>query len=163
MRKRKQALGASPAWGFLEVRAMMCQDPSMPPARVIFACVHNAGRSQMAAALFNTAADRSRAEAISAGTAPAAHVHPVVVDSMRELGVDLSGAQPQLLTAALAADAALLVTMGCGESCPVIPGVRRDDWPLADPKDQGPEAVRAIREDIRTRVAQLISAEGWNP
>lgn len=135
----------------------------MPPARVVFACVHNAGRSQMAAALFNTLVDPSCAHAISAGTAPTTHVHPGVVATMRELGIDLSAARPQLLTTALAAGATLLVTMGCGAACPVVPGLRRDDWPLADPKDQPPDEVRTIRDDIRTRVTQLISAEGWCP
>jgi len=94
---------------------------------VIFACVHNAGRSQMAAAFFNRRADPNRARALSAGTQPAEHVHPEVVAVMREVGIDLGSAQPRLLTDALAAGAQLLVTMGCGESCPVVPGLRRDD------------------------------------
>ena len=128
---------------------------------VIFACVHNAGRSQMAAALFNALADPARARAISAGTAPAEHVHPEVVTVMREVGIDLSGAHPTLLTHELAARAQLLVTMGCGESCPVVLGVGRQDWSLLDPKGQPLERVRAIRDEIRAQVKRLIATEGW--
>jgi arsenate reductase len=125
---------------------------------VIFACVHNAGRSQMAAAFFNALADPARARAISAGTRPASRVHPEVVEVMREIGIDLSGAAPQLLTHELAERAQLLVTMGCEEDCPVVPGLRREDWPLADPKGQPIERVRAIRDEIRDRVAALLAA-----
>jgi arsenate reductase len=128
---------------------------------VIFACVHNAGRSQMAAAFFNELADPERARAISAGTRPAERVHPEVVDVMRESGIDLATAKPQLLTQELAAGAELLITMGCGDECPVVPGVRRDDWPLADPKGQDPDRVREIRDEIRGRVTALLSGEGW--
>ena len=98
----------------------------------IFACVHNAGRSQMAAAFFNQLADPQKARAVSAGTAPGPRVHPVVLEIMQEIGLDLSHAQPQLLTEELATGATLLVTMGCGEKCPYVPGLRRDDWPLPD-------------------------------
>jgi len=129
--------------------------------RVIFACVHNAGRSQMAAAFFNAVADPSKAEAVSAGTEPGDHVHPVVIDVMREVGIDLSDKKPQRLTHDLAQGASLLVTMGCGESCPYIPGLRRDDWPLTDPKGQPLEEVRRIRDEIRERVAQLVKASRW--
>jgi arsenate reductase (thioredoxin) len=128
---------------------------------VIFACIHNAGRSQMAAALFTELADPDKARAISAGTAPGERVHPGVVTAMRELGIDLSAAKPQRLTDELAASASMLITMGCGEACPAVPGLRRDDWLLEDPKDQPLERVRAIRDDIRARVEALISAEGW--
>ena len=128
---------------------------------VIFACVHNAGRSQMAAAFFNQLVDPSRAHALSAGTQPAEHVHPEVVAVMREVGIDLSDARPAPLTDDLAAGAQLLVTMGCGESCPVVPGLRRHDWSLPDPKGQPIERVRTIRDDIRNRVEQLIAAESW--
>ena len=128
---------------------------------VVFACVHNAGRSQMAAAFFNQCANSSRARAISAGTKPAEKVHPAVVEVMREIGYDLSQARPQLLTGELASRAALLVTMGCGESCPVLPGVRRADWVLDDPKGQPLERVRAIRDDIRRSVEELVSRERW--
>ena len=130
--------------------------------RVIFACIHNAGRSQMAAAFFNRLADPKKASALSAGTAPGAQVHPEVVAAMRELGIDLSRATPQQLTPGLAGGATLLVTMGCGESCPVLPGVKVLDWPLPDPKGQPIETVRAIRDTIRRRVVELLVAEGWN-
>jgi arsenate reductase len=128
---------------------------------VIFACIHNAGRSQMAAAFFNALADASAARAISAGTQPAEHVHPEVIEVMREMDVDLSRATPTRLTDDLAAGASLLITMGCGESCPVVPGMRREDWSIADPKGQSPQRVRPIRDEIRERVRQLIAAEGW--
>jgi arsenate reductase len=126
---------------------------------VIFACVHNAGRSQMAAAFFNTLADPATARALSAGTSPGDRVHPEVVAVMQEEGIDLSGARPQKLTAELGADAQLLITMGCGDECPVVPGVHRDDWPLQDPKGQPIERVRAIRNDIRARVEALVARE----
>ena len=128
---------------------------------VIFACIHNAGRSQIAAAFFNALANPSIARAVSAGTNPVERVHPVVVEAMREVEIDLSLARPQLLTDGLAADAQLLITMGCGDACPVVPGLRRDDWPLADPKDQPIERVREIRDDIKGRVRQLLAKEGW--
>ena len=130
--------------------------------RVIFACVHNAGRSQMAAAFFNQLADPARAQAVSAGTQPADRVHPEVVEAMREAGTDLSGSKPQLLTPELAASASLLVTMGCGESCPVLPGLQREDWPLADPKGQPIERVREIRDQIREQVRQLVETRVWS-
>ena len=98
-------------------------------ATVIFACIHNAGRSQMAAALFNAHADPKKAHAVSAGTNPGARVHPEVVAAMNELGIDLSTATPRLLTDELAKTSSLLVTMGCGEACPAVPGLQRDDWP----------------------------------
>ncbi len=129
--------------------------------RVVFACVHNAGRSQMAAAFFNALADPAKARAISAGTAPGERVHPEVVAAMREVGVDLSQARPQRLTAALADGARLLVTMGCGEECPVVPGARREDWPLRDPKGRSLDEVREVRDEIRRRVAALVAAESW--
>ena len=130
------------------------------PRTFIFACVHNAGRSQMSAAFFNQLADPAKAHAISAGTQPAAHVHPVVVDAMREVGIDLSSAQPQKLTAELAEGAQMLVTMGCGDDCPYVPGLRREDWPLPDPRGQTLEAVRVVRDEIRTRIEALLNAEG---
>ena len=126
---------------------------------VIFACVHNAGRSQMAAALFNELADPAKGRALSAGTRPGDRVHPEVVAVMQEAGIDLRGAHPQKLTPELAAQAQLLITMGCGDECPYVPGVRRDDWPLEDPKGQPIERVRAIRDDIRARVEALIVQE----
>jgi arsenate reductase (thioredoxin) len=128
---------------------------------VIFACVHNAGRSQMAAAFFNQRADPAMARARSAGTAPGLRVYSEVVEVMREAGIELEGAQPTKLTPALVADAALLITMGCGDECPVVPGVRRADWPVEDPKWKPLDTVRAIREEIRGRVAALLESEGW--
>ena len=128
--------------------------------KVIFACVHNAGRSQMSAAFFNGYADPSKAHAVSAGTQPADRVHPEVIEVMKEAGIDLSAAKPQKLTHELAQDAYLLVTMGCGDECPFVPGLRRDDWPLPDPKGQGMEQVRMIRDEIEKRVKALVKAEG---
>jgi len=125
----------------------------------IFACIHNAGRSQMSAALFNQLVDPALARAISAGTHPAEHVHPVVVEAMREVGIDLCDAKPQKLTAELAQDAELLITMGCGDECPYVPGLRRDDWPLPDPKGQGIETVRQTRDEIKRRVLHLLAQE----
>jgi arsenate reductase len=127
--------------------------------KVIFACVHNAGRSQMAAAFFNQLADATKAEAVSAGTEPGVRVHPEVLSVMQEVGIDLSSAKPQKLTQELADDAALLVTMGCGDKCPYVPGLRRDDWPLRDPKGLPIEEVRAIRDEVKERVQNLIAAE----
>ena len=129
--------------------------------RVIFACVHNAGRSQIAAAFFNQLADRTRVEAVSAGTQPGERVHPVVVDVMNELGIDLSAQIPQRLTGDLASGATLLVTMGCGDECPYMPGLETEDWPLQDPKNQPMEIVRQIRDDIKNRVAALVTSRGW--
>jgi glycerol uptake facilitator-like aquaporin len=121
----------------------------------IFACVHNAGRSQMAAAFFNLYAQPG-CRAISAGTAPAQQVHPEVISVMREIGIDLSGAKPQKLTEELASGAQVLVTMGCGETCPFIPGLRVVDWSLPDPKGQSLEAVRTIRDQIHEQVRNLL-------
>jgi arsenate reductase (thioredoxin) len=127
--------------------------------KVIFACVHNAGRSQMAAAFFNHLADPTKAEAISAGTEPGLRVHPEVLSVMREVGIDLSAAKLQKLTQELASDAALLITMGCGDNCPYVPGLRRDDWLLRDPKGLPTHEVRAIRDEIEARVHNLIEVE----
>lgn len=126
----------------------------------IFACIRNAGRSQMAAAFFNQLADSTQARAFSAGTNPGPHVHPIVVDAMREAGIDLSTAHPQLLTNDLARNATLLITMGCGEACPYIPNLRRHDWPLPDPNNLPLDQVRLIRDEIRTRVQQLLNSDG---
>jgi arsenate reductase len=128
---------------------------------VLFACVHNAGRSQMAAAFFNQIADASIARASSAGTSPSQRVHPEVVAVMRELEIDLASAVPQKLTPELARGARLLITMGCGDECPIVPGARRDDWPLDDPKGRSIEDVRRIRDEIRARVVDLVTNEGW--
>ncbi|MFP5236088.1 MAG: low molecular weight phosphatase family protein [Acidobacteriota bacterium] len=124
--------------------------------RFLFACIHNAGRSQMAAAIFNHLADPAAALAISAGTQPAERVHPEVLEVMREIGIDLSTARPQKLTDSLEAGAEMLITMGCGEQCPYIPGLDTDDWPLPDPKGRDVATVRAIREEIAVRVRRLM-------
>jgi arsenate reductase len=126
----------------------------------IFACIHNAGRSQMAAAFFNSLADPTKARAVSAGTNPGTRVHPEVVEVMREEGIDLAGATPQRLTDELARGASALITMGCGEACPLVPGLQRDDWPLEDPKGKPVEQVRRIRDEVRARVQTFIDAEG---
>jgi arsenate reductase (thioredoxin) len=128
--------------------------------KVVFACVHNAGRSQMAAAFFNQLADRQKAAAVSAGTEPGLRVHPEVLAVMQEVGIDLSNAKPQKLTDDLVREAQLLITMGCGDKCPYVPGLRRDDWPLRDPKGLPIEEVKAIRDDINGRVQALLNSEG---
>lgn len=127
--------------------------------KVIFACVHNAGRSQMAAAFFNQLADPSKAQAVSAGTEPSERIHPEVQTAMREVGIDLSEAKPQKLTEEMAKNAQLLITMGCGDKCPYVPGLRRDDWPLRDPKGLSTEQVRAIRDEVKQRVSVLVDRE----
>ena len=114
----------------------------------------------MAAAFFNALADPARGSAVSAGTQPADRVNPVVVEAMREAGIDVSAAVPQKLTEALARQASLLVTMGCGDECPYVPGLQGDDWPLDDPAGQPLERVRVIRDDIRRRVHTLVTGEG---
>ena len=133
----------------------------MNPAKVVFVCVANAGRSQMAAAFFNALADPERARAASAGTRPGTAVHPEVVAAMREVGIDLSRARPHSLSAGLTSGAVLIVTMGCGDECPRLPGVERDDWPLEDPKGQPIEGVRQIRDEIKRRVSALLEERRW--
>jgi arsenate reductase (thioredoxin) len=127
-------------------------------ATVLFVCLHNAGRSQMSAALFERAAG-GRHHALSAGTTPGEHVHPEVVEVMREPGfeMDLADRQPQLLTRELAEQADVVVTMGCGDECPFIPGKRYVDWDLPDPKARPVDEVRAIRDDIARRVTALLT------
>jgi arsenate reductase (thioredoxin) len=125
-------------------------------ARVLFVCLHNAGRSQMSSALFERAAE-GRHSADSAGTSPAERLHPEVIEVMSEIGIDLSKRVPQRLTTALAEDADIVVTMGCGDECPYIPGKRYLDWDLPDPKDQPIERVRATRGLIAQRVAGLVA------
>jgi arsenate reductase len=144
---------------------------------IIFVCVHNAGRSQMAAALLNAAAVQGTKQAkgtkhegtknegtkhegvraMSAGTEPAEGVHPELVEVMREIGIDLSQARPQKLTPELAQQADLLITMGCGDKCPYVPGLKTEDWPLEDPKGKPLAEVRRIRDDIRCRIDRLLS------
>ena len=126
----------------------------------VFACIHNAGRSQMAAAWLRQLANPHKARAVSAGTDPGQCVHPEVLAAMKEVGIDLLAAVPQKLTDALARGADMLITMGCGEACPVLPGLRREDWPLEDPKGKPIERVREIRDEVRSRVQDLICREG---
>ena len=128
-------------------------------SRVLFVCVHNAGRSQMSQALFNRAADGHH-EARSAGSEPADQVHPEVVAAMDEMGIDLRGETPKPLTRELAEWADVVVTMGCGDACPYIPGKRYLDWELADPKGQSLDAVRGTRDEIEDRVRQLLAKLG---
>jgi arsenate reductase (thioredoxin) len=124
--------------------------------KVLFVCLHNAGRSQMSLALFESATD-GRHRAKSAGTTPAQRVHPEVVTVMRELGIDLSDRTPQLLTPELAQWADVVVTMGCGDECPFIPGTRYIDWELPDPAGRPVDEVRATRDEIATRVSGLLA------
>jgi arsenate reductase len=126
----------------------------------LFACVHNAGRSQMSAAFFNALADPSKARGVSAGTEPGDRVHPEVVEAMKEVGIDLSNVKPQIITPKMAAEVNYLVTMGCGAVCPVIPQIRREDWPLEDPKGKPIERVREIRDDIKRRIEALVERFG---
>lgn len=123
-------------------------------ATALFVCLHNAGRSQMSAALFERASE-GRHSGLSAGTTPADRVHPEVVDVMNELDIDLSDRTPQLLTTELAQNADVVVTMGCGDSCPYIPGKRYIDWDLTDPKGKPVDEVRAIRDQIDSLVREL--------
>jgi arsenate reductase len=131
-------------------------------ATVLFVCLHNAGRSQMSQALFERAAD-GKHTALSAGTTPAEHVHPEVVAVMNELGIDLSDRQPQLLTTKLAEQADIVVTMGCGDQCPYIPGKRYIDWDLPDPKGRPLDEVRATRDHIQRRVTTLAAELNAEP
>ena len=125
-------------------------------ANVLFVCLHNAGRSQMSEALFARAAG-GRHEAASAGTMPSARVHPEVVEVMRELGIDLAGRVPQRITSELAERADVVVTMGCGDECPFVPGTRYLDWDLPDPEGRSLDEVRATRDEIARRVDALVA------
>ncbi|MET8339855.1 arsenate reductase ArsC [Streptosporangium canum] len=123
---------------------------------VLFVCVHNAGRSQMAAGwLTHLAGDRI--EVRSAGSAPAEQINPVAVEAMAEVGVDITAAQPKILTTEAVQDSDVVITMGCGDACPIFPGKRYEDWKLDDPAGQGIEAVRPIRDEIRARIEKLIA------
>ncbi|SFI61342.1 arsenate reductase [Streptosporangium canum] len=123
---------------------------------VLFVCVHNAGRSQMAAGwLTHLAGDRI--EVRSAGSAPAETINPVAVEAMREVGVDITGAHPKILTTEAVQASDVVITMGCGDACPIFPGKRYEDWKLDDPAGQGIEAVRPIRDEIRARIEKLIT------
>ena len=126
---------------------------------VLFVCVHNAGRSQMAAGwLQHLAGDR--VEVLSAGSQPADQVNPAAVEAMREVGIDLTTAQPKLLTTDAVQQSDVVITMGCGDACPIYPGKRYEDWQLDDPAGQGIEAVRPIRDAIRQRVEELVRSLG---
>ena len=135
---------------------------SQPISTVIFACVHNAGRSQIAAAFFNELADPQKAVALSAGTQPADRPHPEVVQVLEEVGIDISAAVPRMLDEEMAGSAQWLITMGCGEQCPVVPGLARADWPIDDPKGQGTERAREIRDEVRRRVQMFLDEHGWS-
>jgi len=115
----------------------------------------------MAAAFFRELADSKRVEAVSAGTQPGDRVHPIVVDVMHEAGIDISQNRPQLLTEELTRSATLLITMGCGDDCPYVPGLQRNDWPLPDPKNRPADEARRVRDEIRSRVVDLLRARGW--
>ncbi len=130
--------------------------------KIAFACVHNAGRSQIAAAWVRHLAG-DRIEVVSGGTEPGPHLNTAVVEAMHEVGIDLGGIKPQLLTPELARGADYLITMGCGESCPAIAGVKRLDWPITDTRGQPLETVRKIRDEIKARVAELLQSEGVLP
>jgi len=129
---------------------------------IIFACVHNAGRSQMAAAFFNAIANPDKARAVSAGTNPGDRVHPEVLEVMREAGIDLADAKPQKLTDDVMRGARLLITMGCGDECPYVPEMAREDWLLEDPKGKSLSRVREIRADVEQRVRALVLREHWD-
>lgn len=123
---------------------------------VLFVCVHNAGRSQMAAGWLTQLAG-DRIEVRSAGSAPAEQINPVAVEAMAEVGVDITAAQPKILTTEAVQDSDVVITMGCGDACPIFPGKRYEDWKLDDPAGQGIEAVRPIRDEIRARIEKLIA------
>ena len=129
----------------------------MTAPTVLFVCVHNAGRSQMAAGwLRHLAGDR--VEVLSAGSAPAGSINPVAVEAMAEVGIDIAGQQPKLLSDAAVEKSDVVITMGCGDACPFYPGTRYEDWKLDDPAGQGIEAVRPIRDEIKGRVEELIAS-----
>ena len=124
---------------------------------VLFVCVHNAGRSQMAAGwLRHLAGDR--VEVLSAGSAPAGSINPIAVEAMAEVGIDIVGQHPKLLSDAAVQESDVVVTMGCGDACPFYPGKRYEDWKLDDPAGQGIEAVRPIRDEVRRRVEELLAS-----
>ncbi|KAG0029622.1 hypothetical protein BGZ81_003590 [Podila clonocystis] len=128
---------------------------------IMFACVHNAGRSQMAAAFFNKHKTRDTVKGISAGTNPASEVHPVVRDIMLEVGIDLSNITPVKLTPELAKTVSTIVTMGCGETCPYVPGVQIIDWKITDPKNKPLEEARVIRDEIENRIKAFIAENNY--
>jgi protein-tyrosine-phosphatase len=129
---------------------------SSPKPRVLFVCVHNAGRSQMAAGFMNSLG-AGRVEVLSAGSAPKDSINPVAVEAMQEVGIDISNNVPKVLTPEAVQESDAVITMGCGDACPFYPGKRYEDWVLDDPAGQGIESVRVIRDDIKKRVEQLLS------
>ena len=131
-------------------------------ATVLFVCIHNAGRSQMAAGFLRTLGG-DRVQVLSAGSAPGQTVNPVAVEAMAEEGIDISGAIPALLTTDAVRESDVVITMGCGDACPVFPGKRYEDWVLEDPAGQGIEVVRRIRDEIRERIVTLLSELGIEP
>jgi protein-tyrosine-phosphatase len=135
---------------------MSAQPPAAARPSVLFVCVHNAGRSQMAAAFLGHLAE-GRVEVRSAGTAPADEVNPAVLQAMQEVGIDLSGQRPKVLTTEAVQHSDVVITMGCGDTCPIFPGKTYLDWPLDDPAGQGLDAVRPIRDAIRARVETLLA------
>ncbi|GAM26854.1 hypothetical protein SAMD00019534_100290 [Acytostelium subglobosum LB1] len=139
---------------------MSDQQPQQQTKKVLFACIQNAGRSQMSAALFNLHCSNKGWTAISAGTNPATHVHPAVVETMKEKGVDLTNNIPQKLTLELAQTATIFVTMGCGDACPYVPGIKIVEWQIEDPKNKPAEQVRLIRDDLEARIIDFIKQEG---
>ena len=134
----------------------MSTEPVKKPS-VLFVCVHNAGRSQMAAAFLSTLGE-GRIEVRSAGSAPADKVNPAAVEAMAELGIDMSAEIPKILTTAAVKESDVVITMGCGDTCPIFPGKRYEDWELEDPAGRSVDAVRPIRDDIRRRVEQLLDS-----
>ena len=124
---------------------------------VLFVCVHNAGRSQMAAAWLSHLAGDA-VEVRSAGSQPAEQVNPAAVEAMAEVGIDMAAAQPKILTTEAVQESDVVITMGCGDACPIFPGKRYEDWQLADPAGKGVEAVRPIRDEIKDRVAELVAS-----
>jgi len=129
---------------------------SMTNPTVLFVCVHNAGRSQMAAGWLQHLAGE-RVQVLSAGSAPADSINPVAVEAMREVGIDITGNQPKILTTEAVKESDVVITMGCGDTCPFFPGKRYEDWVLEDPAGQGIESVRPIRDEIKSRVETLLS------
>ncbi|KAF9210504.1 hypothetical protein BGZ59_009361 [Podila verticillata] len=128
---------------------------------IMFACVHNAGRSQMAAAFFNKHRTQDTVKGVSAGTNPASKVHPVVREIMLEVGIDLSSITPVKLTPELAKTVTTIVTMGCGETCPYVPGVKIVDWSLTDPKNKPVDEARVIRDEIENRIKVFIAENNY--
>lgn len=129
---------------------------SSPKPTVLFVCVHNAGRSQMAAGFMNSLG-AGRVEVLSAGSAPKDSINPVAVQAMQEVGIDISNNTPKVLTPEAVQESDAVITMGCGDACPFYPGKRYEDWVLEDPAGQGIESVRVIRDEIKKRVEQLLS------